>query len=801
MTDAFLSFNDSKTIFNNSVGINKEPSSSSVALDIDGTTRVCRDLTIDRPKILLNNTDTGNDIVSLECNQGSGGNGVFMIKVRNNSSGTLEEKIRVNYAGALGFAGSNFGTNGQVLVSKGSSSTAEWETLNTGGGGGGGSTNFTSYSSGTIPAADANGSYVLAEGNLTLPAAQEGRYLTILTESNSSTSNSGTFSELESYIASNTDDHLGRSVSVNGNGSVIAIGTENTEQNSLIDCGDVKIYRKNSSGDYELETTLTGEYRGQLFGWSMDMNSAGDRLVIHSYSTSSSATGSPPLNYIHGFTEVYDYSNETWTKTHTFLGNDVSTTYSKNKGYGRPAISKDGNTIMLSSSHSDETNNDGYVQVFNHNGTNWVQKGSTFSGISTDDFYGSDIDVNSDGTRILIGHARTGSDDGELRVYTYSGSAWVQYGSTLNGASGGDEELGRSAKFNEDGQRIVIGSPLHDKDATISRSGKIAVFSSPSTSSGSWTQLGTELNIEDLSDLSTGDRFGFFVDITDDGNTIAGASRKYLSNDGIVRIYKWSGSQWDKVQDITRPSGESGGLRGFSLSRDGSHIGLGYPAAHSTSTSNGRVIIYSRSLSSSVTKTITAASGEYINNRSDIIINRYKHFACANNGYWLCSPEPYYFSANLGENDQTVDDAFNIIQFLPSLSSPYDRNNSDMSVYKWTCPETGLYNASVSLTFSELSISSPPSIYEVKISLYLNDGTVDTPVLCSVQKHATSKKYITLNLSGLVNCLSGNKLFVKGKITVLSTTAGGDAGIWVSKFIDGSTSLGHASVFNLTRVL
>lgn len=798
MTDAFLSFNDSKTTFNNSVGIKKEPSSS-VALDIDGITRVCRDLTVERPKILLNNMNTGNDIVSLESSQGSSGNGVFIINVRNDSSGTLEEKLRVNYAGALGISGSNFGSNGQVLVSKGSGSAAEWETLNTGSGSGG-SVNFTNYSSGTIPAADASGSYVLAEGNLTLPAAQEGRYLTILTNS-FSTATTGTFSEIEAYIASNTDDHLGRSVSINGNGSVIAIGTENTEQNSLIDCGDVKIYRKNSSGDYVLETTLTGEYKGQLFGWSMDMDSIGNRLVIHSYSTDSSSSGYPPSSKKYGFTEVYDYSSGSWTKTKTFLGEDVSTTYNNNKGYGRPAISKDGNTIMLSSWHATNlTNNFGYVQVFNYNGTNWVQKGSTFSGSSINDFYGSDIDVNSDGTRILIGYASAGSDDGELYVYTYNGSAWVQYGTTLSGANGGDEELGRSAKFNEDGQRIVIGSPLHDKDTNITNSGKIAVFSSPTSSSGNWTQLGTELNIEDLSDLSSGDRFGFFVDISDDGNTIAAASRKYLSNDGIVRIYTWSGSQWDKLQDITRPSGESGGLRGLCLSRDGSHIGLGFPSAHSGSTSNARVIIYSGPAASSFAKTITAASGEYINNRSDILINRYKHFVCTADGYWSCSPEPYYFSANLGENDQTVDDTFNIIQFIPSLSSPYNRNNSDMSLYKWTCPESGLYNVNVSLTFDELSISSPPNIYDVKIVLYLNDGTVDTPVLCSVQKHSNSKDYITLNLSGLVNCLSGNKLFVKGKIVVLSTAAG-DAGVWVSKFTDGSVSLGYASVFNLTRVL
>ncbi len=125
MTDAFLSFDVSKTKFNNSVGIKKEPSSS-VSLDIDGIIRLCRDLSVDKPKILLNNTDTDHDIVSLECGEGAGGNGVFVIKVRNNTDNAVAETLRVNYAGAIGITGTNFGDSGQVLTSNGAAAAASW---------------------------------------------------------------------------------------------------------------------------------------------------------------------------------------------------------------------------------------------------------------------------------------------------------------------------------------------------------------------------------------------------------------------------------------------------------------------------------------------------------------------------------------------------------------------------------------------------------------------------------------------------------------------------------------------------
>jgi hypothetical protein len=62
----------------------------------------------------------------------SGAYGDFIIKTRPN--GTSQERLRISSAGALGIAGANYGTDGQVLTSTGSGSAPAWEDAAGGGG-------------------------------------------------------------------------------------------------------------------------------------------------------------------------------------------------------------------------------------------------------------------------------------------------------------------------------------------------------------------------------------------------------------------------------------------------------------------------------------------------------------------------------------------------------------------------------------------------------------------------------------------------------------------------------------------
>ena len=71
----------------------------------------------------------------------------------------------------------------------------------------------------------------------------------------------------------------------------------------------------------------------------------------------------------------------------------------------------------------------------------WVQRGSDIDGEAADDRSGYSVSLSSDGSIVAIGavfNDGTGSNAGHTRVYEYSGSAWVQKGSDIDGEAAGD---------------------------------------------------------------------------------------------------------------------------------------------------------------------------------------------------------------------------------------------------------------------------------------------------------------------------------------------------------------------------
>ena len=85
--------------------------------------------------------------------------------------------------------------------------------------------------------------------------------------------------------------------------------------------------------------------------------------------------------------------------------------------------------------------------------------------------------MSSDGTRIAIGSpgidGNGGSFNGQVRVYEYNGSDWLQLGADIDGEAKGDIS-GKSVAMSSDGTRIAIGAPFHDGSGA--NSGHIRVY-------------------------------------------------------------------------------------------------------------------------------------------------------------------------------------------------------------------------------------------------------------------------------------------------------------------------------------
>ena len=492
---------------------------------------------------------------------------------------------------------------------------------------GGGSATFTSYSSGAISTEDTQGSFVRADGNLTLPSATAGSHLTILAGS----SVSNTFEEIQTITGTFTNNWVGRSNAFSTDGSVYVFGTYRTDMNGIDNAGYFSIYRRDSNGDYQLEQKIDGIYAKQSLGATLDINGAGTRITVES-ATWSGSQGNPPIpaDLQQGFVDVYDYSNGTWSQTFRVKGSDYSST-SPTSSFGKSAISKDGNTFIIGNANANVSggSNTGFVVVYNYNNGSWSQKGQILTGTTSNEFFGISVDVNSDGTRMAIGQSRyTSSNTGRVQVFTYNGTNWVQYGndmaSTLPETS---EEFGRTVKFNEDGTRIVIGSP--NKDTTNTDAGIVVVYEDQS---GTWTQIGSTLSGKDNAD----DELGWIVDMTDDGNTILAGSRYDNSSGssltGYVSFYNWNGTDWDILQTIDAPAGGTYQPLSHALSRDGKYFVFGDTYFN---TQAGKAIIYNKEDLNVGDKTITASSGDSINNGTTIVVSTLKQFVCSQDGTWI----------------------------------------------------------------------------------------------------------------------------------------------------------------------
>ena len=80
-------------------------------------------------------------------------------------------------------------------------------------------------------------------------------------------------------------------------------------------------------------------------------------------------------------------------------------------------------------------------------------------------------------------------------------------GSDIDGALAGDQS-GFSVSLSSDGTTVAVGAPKHD-----SSKGQVRVFE---LISGSWVQLGSDIDGEAASDYS-----GYSVSLSSDGTTVA----------------------------------------------------------------------------------------------------------------------------------------------------------------------------------------------------------------------------------------------------------------------------------------
>ena len=162
-----------------------------------------------------------------------------------------------------------------------------------------------------------------------------------------------------------------------------------------------------------------------------------------------------------------------------------------NSNGDRVAIGAYSNGVGVTIGNS--TYSPGHVRVYEYSSGSWTQLGSDIDGEGASDESGAVVSLNSNGDRVAIGangNDDAGTDAGHVRVYEYSSGSWTQLGSDIDGEAAGDQSgYHKSVSMNSDGNRVAIGAPWNDDAGTDA--GQVRVYE---YTNGSWTQLGSDID-------------------------------------------------------------------------------------------------------------------------------------------------------------------------------------------------------------------------------------------------------------------------------------------------------------------
>lgn len=253
-------------------------------------------------------------------------------------------------------------------------------------------------------------------------------------------------------------NEFGYDVAISSSGDRVTIGGRLNDGNGDYS-GHVQVYDYDKSTQKweQVGQDILGESSQDQSGFSVDMNDAGDVIIIGA-----------PLNddggINAGHARIYQLIEGQWVQK----GQDLDGQDSFNQFGHAVAISGKGDRVTVGGPHGDYP---GYVQAYEYDQSTqrWEQVGQD---MSYDGKPGWSVEMNDAGDTIIIG-TPDGNYVGQARIYHLVEGQWVQKGQDLDGGYEG-ERFGDAVAISSDGNRVIIGAPhsnVHGK-----HSGYIKVF-------------------------------------------------------------------------------------------------------------------------------------------------------------------------------------------------------------------------------------------------------------------------------------------------------------------------------------
>jgi hypothetical protein len=253
-------------------------------------------------------------------------------------------------------------------------------------------------------------------------------------------------------------------------------------------------------------------------------------------------------------------------------------TYKDNIRFGNSvALSGDGTRMAVGLPGADDTSpsslkSTGAVKIYDVvNGTEWVEI-SQIVGLFANAESGSKVALSQDGSRVAIGAPAASSEQsGYVTVYQESNETgrWEQVGEAISGDINLGEVFGDSIGFSADGTVLAIGDKYSDRSSDGAEdTGLLRVYQE---FNNTWIQKGL-----DLYGAEPGERFGWAIALSGDGNRVVATSLGTNESPGTVQAFDFDGILWNQVgPTLVGESPREAFGAAVALSENGSRLATG----------------------------------------------------------------------------------------------------------------------------------------------------------------------------------------------------------------------------------
>ena len=338
-------------------------------------------------------------------------------------------------------------------------------------------------------------------------------------------------------IGFSEDQWLGRAVGFSGDGSTCVIGIPGYDGANGDKCGAVQVYDWDGFNWIQRGNTIEGEDTSDYSGNVVDIDITGNIIATGTHLNDGNGIDA-------GHVRVYEWNGSGWIQK----GLDIDGVGTWNYSARSISLNDNGNVIAVSGDWniSDTTGGyPGHIRIYEWSGLAWLQKGNYIEGDAIGDYFGWSLSLDSIGNTVIIGAIENeginGVESGHAKVYEWGGNDWVQKGQDIDGEAA-DDNSGWSVSISSNGNTVAIGAPKNDGQLLNQFfSGHVRIYRWNGTD---WIQKG-----QDIDGLTYATKFGSTVVLSSDGEIVAIKGDAFIGSEKLdkVQTFQWDGIQWNQI--------------------------------------------------------------------------------------------------------------------------------------------------------------------------------------------------------------------------------------------------------------